>query len=57
MAAAMAEVAAKLPGLPSRSIPIIRGMHRTATVDFDVIVSGEAWLGLDDGVEVLVPSG
>ena len=32
-------------------------MHTTDTVDFDVIVSGEAYLELDDGAEVLLKAG
>ena len=28
------------------------GMHTTDTVDFDVVVSGEVYLELDDGAEV-----
>jgi hypothetical protein len=42
MTAAMAEVEAKLPGLPASLDPDHPGMHRTATVDFDLILSGEA---------------
>jgi hypothetical protein len=33
------------------------GMHRTDTVDFDVVVSGEVYLELDDGAEVCLKSG
>jgi hypothetical protein len=33
------------------------GMHTTDTVDFDVIVSGEVFLELDDGSEVLLKAG
>ena len=33
------------------------GMHTTDTVDFDVVVSGEVYLELDDGVEVLLQAG
>lgn len=38
-----------LPGLAESFDPEGSGMHQTATVDFDVIVSGELWLELDDG--------
>ena len=48
MTAAMAEVEAELPGLAGSLDPDPSGMHRTATVDFDYIVSGEVWLTLDD---------
>jgi len=27
------------------------GMHTTDTIDFDVVISGEVWLELDDGAE------
>ena len=33
------------------------GMHTTDTIDFDVILSGEIWLELDDGVEVHLKAG
>ena len=33
------------------------GMHTTDTVDFDVILSGEVVLELDDGAEVLLKAG
>ncbi len=32
-------------------------MHTTDTVDFDVVVSGEVWLELDDGAEKLLKAG
>lgn len=38
-----------LPGLAESFDPDGSGMHTTATVDYDVIVSGELWLELDDG--------
>jgi mannose-6-phosphate isomerase-like protein (cupin superfamily) len=33
------------------------GMHTTDTIDFVYIISGEIWLELDDGEEVLVRAG
>jgi mannose-6-phosphate isomerase-like protein (cupin superfamily) len=54
---AFQEIQQKLPGLfdvMERDHP---GMHTTDTVDFDVIVSGEVYLELDDGVEVLLKAG
>ena len=33
------------------------GMHTTDTVDFDYVVSGEVYLELDDGAEVLLKPG
>jgi quercetin dioxygenase-like cupin family protein len=32
-------------------------MHRTDTVDFEYVLSGEVWLQLDDGIEVLLRAG
>ena len=33
------------------------GMHTTDTVDFDVVISGEVYLELDDDSEVLLRAG
>jgi uncharacterized cupin superfamily protein len=33
------------------------GMHTTDTIDFEVILEGEVWLELDDGVEVHLKTG
>jgi len=33
------------------------GMHTTDTVDYDVVLSGEVWLELDDGAEVHLKPG
>lgn len=32
-------------------------MHTTATLDFEVVLEGEVWLELDDGVEVHLRAG
>jgi mannose-6-phosphate isomerase-like protein (cupin superfamily) len=56
-AAAFEEIHQKLPGLMDVLEPDHPGMHTTDTVDFDVIVSGEAFLELDDGAEVLLKAG
>jgi uncharacterized cupin superfamily protein len=32
-------------------------MHTTPTIDFEVVLSGEVWLELDDGVEVHLKPG
>jgi len=37
--------------------PMHPGMHTTDTVDFDVVLSGEVYLQLDDGAEVLLKAG
>ncbi|MBB5448063.1 MULTISPECIES: cupin domain-containing protein [unclassified Paraburkholderia] len=47
--AAGAEYEAHLPGLAQAFEPDGSGMHRTTSVDYDIIVSGELWLELDDG--------
>jgi len=57
MAAAFAEAQQKLPGLVEVLEPDHPGMHTTDTVDFDVVVSGEVYLQLDDGMEVLLKAG
>jgi mannose-6-phosphate isomerase-like protein (cupin superfamily) len=56
-AAALAELEEKLPGLAETLEPQHPGMHTTDTVDFDVVVSGEICLELDDGKEVLLKAG
>jgi mannose-6-phosphate isomerase-like protein (cupin superfamily) len=55
--AAFAEVQQKLPGLIDVMEADHPGMHTTDTVDYDVIVSGEVYLELDDGAEVLLKAG
>jgi len=55
--AAAAELDSKLPGMTSYLDLEHPGMHRTDTVDYEYVVSGEAWLELDDGKEVLVRAG
>jgi mannose-6-phosphate isomerase-like protein (cupin superfamily) len=54
--AALAELAAKLPGMAEHMEPDDPGMHTTATIDYGVVLSGEATLELDDGAtQVLHP--
>jgi len=50
MQAAIAETEAHLPGLLG-VLEADMAMHRTDTIDFEYVVSGEVWLELDDGVE------
>ncbi len=57
MAAAVAEVNQKLPGLMDVMEMDNPGMHRTDTVDFGVVVSGEVSLELDDGQTVHLSAG
>jgi len=55
--AAFAELASKLPGLAEVLEPLDPAMHTTDTVDFDVVLSGEIFLELDNGAEVLLKPG
>jgi mannose-6-phosphate isomerase-like protein (cupin superfamily) len=54
---AIAEVEQALPGLMAHMEPENPGMHTTDTIDFDVVVTGEIWLELDDGAEVKLETG
>jgi mannose-6-phosphate isomerase-like protein (cupin superfamily) len=55
--AAIAEFETKLPGMAEHLEQAEPGMHTTATVDFGVVVSGQATLELDDGVKVVLNPG
>ena len=55
--AALVELTEKLPGLADVMEPDHPGMHTTDTVDFDVVLSGEVWLELDDGAETHLRAG
>ena len=57
MGLALAEVAEKLPGLADCLEVDHPGMHTTDTIDFELVVSGEVWLELDDGKEVHLRAG
>ena len=54
---AMAELEEKLPGMVGHMEPDAPGMHTTDTVDFEVVLSGEVVLELDDGAEVTLKQG
>jgi mannose-6-phosphate isomerase-like protein (cupin superfamily) len=56
-ASALEEMQEKLPGMMDVLEPDHPGMHMTDTVDFDVVISGEVYLKLDDGAEVLLKAG
>ena len=56
-ASALDEIQLKLPGILDVLERDHPGMHTTDTVDFDVIVSGEVILELDDGAEVHLKAG
>jgi mannose-6-phosphate isomerase-like protein (cupin superfamily) len=47
--AALAELEDKLPGLAAHMEPDSPGMHTTSTIDFEVVLSGQVTLELDDG--------
>lgn len=47
--AAFEEIESKLPGLIGHLEPEAPGMHTTATVDYEYVVSGRVVLELDDG--------
>ena len=55
--AAVAEFDEKLPGLAATMEPDNPGMHTTDTIDFEYVISGEVWLELDEGKEVLLRAG
>jgi mannose-6-phosphate isomerase-like protein (cupin superfamily) len=57
LSAAMAEIEAKLPGMLAVMEPDDPGMHTTDTTDFEVVLSGEVVLELDDGAEVTLRPG
>ena len=54
---ALTELDERLPGLASVMEPDNPGMHTTDTVDYGIVMSGEVWLELDDGAEVLMKPG
>ena len=55
--AALTELNERLPGMADVMELEHPGMHTTDTVDFDVVISGEVWLELDDGAEVKLGPG
>jgi mannose-6-phosphate isomerase-like protein (cupin superfamily) len=54
---AVADVNERLPGMMDHMEPENPGMHTTDTVDFDLVLSGELYLELDDGAEVHLKAG
>jgi hypothetical protein len=50
--AAGQEYMENLPGLAEKFELDNPGMHRTDSVDYDILLDGELWLELDDGKEV-----
>jgi mannose-6-phosphate isomerase-like protein (cupin superfamily) len=54
---AVAELERKLPGLAEYAEPEDPGMHTTATVDYGIVLSGEATLELDNGATITLGPG
>jgi mannose-6-phosphate isomerase-like protein (cupin superfamily) len=46
-----------LPGLAERFEAENPGMHRTDSVDYDIVLEGSVWLELDDGREIELHAG
>jgi Cupin domain len=57
MQLAMAEIEDKLPGLAAHLEADNPGMHRSDTIDFEYVLTGEVWLELDDRQEVHLRAG
>lgn len=55
--AQVAAAESAVPGLIGAFEPDAPGMHQTDTVDYVIVVEGDIWLELDDGVEVHLPVG
>ena len=53
----MSEFEAKLPGLAQYLEPDTPGMHTTPTIDFEVVLSGQVVLELDEGASVTLRAG
>jgi mannose-6-phosphate isomerase-like protein (cupin superfamily) len=57
IAGALEQLSADLPGLFIYNETDDPGMHTTPTIDFEVVLSGEAVLELDDGAQVRLRPG
>jgi mannose-6-phosphate isomerase-like protein (cupin superfamily) len=57
IAAALAEFEEKLPGMAEHLEFDNPGMHTTASIDYGVVLSGQAILELDDGAKVTLNAG
>jgi mannose-6-phosphate isomerase-like protein (cupin superfamily) len=55
--AALAEFEKRLPGLAAHLEIDDPGMHTTATIDYGIVLSGQATLELDDGAKVVLNPG
>ena len=56
-AAALAELERQAPGAAAVLEPDAPGMHTTDTIDYVLVVSGEATLELDDGEQTVLQAG
>jgi mannose-6-phosphate isomerase-like protein (cupin superfamily) len=56
-AAALADLERQMPGAMAAVEPDAPGMHTTDTIDYVLVVSGEATLELDDGVQTVLQAG
>jgi mannose-6-phosphate isomerase-like protein (cupin superfamily) len=54
---ALEELEQKLPGLAAHAERDHPGMHTTATIDYGIVLSGQATLELDDGAKVTLNAG
>ena len=54
---AWAEFADSFPDMGRKMEPDNSGMHTTETIDYCIILSGEIWCELDDGVEIHLTPG
>ncbi len=54
-AAAFAEIGAGGAGIEGHGLERHRLMHRTETIDYGILLSGELWLVMDDGEVRLTP--
>ncbi|MCY1306103.1 hypothetical protein D9M70_559390 [compost metagenome] len=55
--AAGAEYMQHLPGLAELFEPEHPGMHTTDSLDYDIVLDGDIWLELDDGVQTHLTTG
>lgn len=54
---AIGEQKEHVPGLIECFEPDAPGMHTTDTVDYDIVLDGEVWLELDDGLQTRLNQG
>ncbi len=55
--AALVQFQRRLPGMADHFEPAAPGMHTTATIDYGVVLSGQAVLELDDGASITLNAG